>query len=50
MQEIMEKKLLILEVSKRTGENIIETIQKIKSIVYQKTRNIPNFININFSR
>ena len=42
------EKATILEISKRTGENIIDVITKIKSIVYQKSQNIPEFINIDF--
>ena len=39
---------IILEVSKRTGENIIDVINKIKNVVNQNTKDIPNFINIDF--
>ena len=39
---------IILEVSKRTGENIIDVINKIKNVVNQSTKDIPNFINIDF--
>ena len=42
------EKAIILEISKRTGENIIDVITKIKTIVYQKTANVPDFIEINF--
>ena len=42
------EKAIILEVSKRTGENIIDVITKIKATVYQKTKNMPSFINIDF--
>ena len=42
------EKAIILEVSKRTGENIIDVINKIKSVVNERTKNIPEFININF--
>ena len=42
------EKAIILEVSKRTGENIIDVINKIKGIVNERTKNIPEFININF--
>ena len=42
------EKAIILEISKRTGENIIDVITKIKTIVYQKTKNVPDFIEINF--
>ena len=39
---------VILEVSKRTGENIIETINKIKTLVKSQKKNTPDFIDINF--
>ncbi len=42
------EKAIILEVSKRTGENIIDVINQIKSVVNERTKNIPEFININF--
>ena len=42
------EKAIILEVSKRTGENIIDVINKIKGVVNERTKNIPEFININF--
>ena len=42
------EKAIILEVSKRTGENIIDVINKIKGVVNEGTKNIPEFININF--
>ncbi len=42
------EKAIILEVSKRTGENIIDVINKIKTIVNDRTKNVPEFININF--
>ena len=42
------EKAIILEVSKRTGENIIDVINKIKAVVNERTKNIPEFININF--
>ncbi len=42
------EKAIILEVSKRTGENIINVINKIKVVVNERTKNIPEFININF--
>ncbi len=42
------EKAIILEVSKRTGENIIDVIYKIKGVVNERTKNIPEFININF--
>ena len=39
---------VILEVSKRTGENIIETINKIKVLVNSQKKSTPDFIDINF--
>ncbi len=42
------EKAIILEVSKRTGENIIDVINKIKGVVNERAKNIPEFININF--
>ena len=36
MQEIMEKKAIILEVSKRTGENIIDVITKLNQLFIKK--------------
>ena len=38
---------IILEISKRTGENIIDVIEKIKSLVEEK-KYIPDFIKLNF--
>ena len=38
---------IILEISKRTGENIIDVIKKIKGLVDEK-KYIPNFINLDF--
>ena len=37
---------IILEVSKRTGENIIYTINKIKNLINYESENIPEFINL----
>ena len=37
---------VILEVSKRTGENIIETIFKIKKLINEEKKNLPEFIDI----
>ncbi len=37
---------IILEISKRTGENIIETINKIKNGLNNERKNIPEFIEI----
>ncbi len=37
---------IILEISKRTGENIIDTINKIKVLLENEQKNIPNFLNI----
>ncbi|MEE2695401.1 MAG: efflux RND transporter permease subunit [Pseudomonadota bacterium] len=37
---------IILEISKRTGENIIETINKIKKIINYEEKNFPEFLNI----
>jgi|TARA_B100000287_G_scaffold191943_1_gene181089 multidrug efflux pump len=38
---------IILEISKRTGENIIDVIKKIKGLVEEK-KYIPDFINLDF--
>ena len=38
---------IILEISKRTGENIIDVIKKIKNLVEEK-KYIPDFINLDF--
>ena len=38
---------IILEISKRTGENIIDVIEKIKSLVEEK-KYIPDFIKLDF--
>ena len=38
---------IILEISKRTGENIIDVIEKIKKLVLQKNY-IPDFVSIDF--
>ena len=38
---------IILEISKRTGENIIDVIKKIKGLVEEK-KYIPEFINLDF--
>jgi multidrug efflux pump len=38
---------IILEISKRTGENIIDVIEKIKKLVLQKNY-IPDFVRIDF--
>ncbi len=37
---------IILEISKRTGENIIFTISKIKNLLLDEKTNIPEFLNI----
>ncbi|MFL2661552.1 MAG: efflux RND transporter permease subunit [Alphaproteobacteria bacterium] len=37
---------IILEISKRTGENIIDTINKIKQSLINEKENIPEFLNI----
>ena len=37
---------IILEISKRTGENIIETINKIKSLLNSESISLPDFLNI----
>ena len=39
---------IILEISKRTGENIIYVIEKIKKLVLQNNY-IPNFVRLDFS-
>ena len=39
---------VILEVSKRTGENIIETIFKIKKLINEEKKFLPEFIDIDF--
>jgi len=41
-------KAIILEVSKRSGENIIDTIDKIKKEVSILENNLPDFVNIDF--
>ena len=42
------EKAIILEVSKRSGENIIYTIDKIKKTVNQIKRGLPEFVFIDF--
>ncbi|PDH54956.1 MAG: MFS transporter [alpha proteobacterium MED-G10] len=42
------EKAIILEVSKRTGENIIDVINEIKRVVNEKANILPNFIQIDF--
>ncbi len=37
---------IILEISKRTGENIIETINKIKSLLNSESASLPDFLNV----
>ena len=37
---------IVLEISKRTGENIIETINKIKKLLINEKQLIPKFFNI----
>ena len=37
---------IVLEISKRTGENIIETINKIKELLVLEKKQIPEFFNI----
>ena len=39
---------IILEVSKRTGENIINTISKIKLLINETSKSLPNNLNIDF--
>ena len=41
------ERAIILEISKRTGENIIDVINKIKTLV-SESKNIPKHINIEF--
>lgn len=42
------KNAVILEVSKRTGENIIETINKIKDLIEFEKVNIPDYLEVSF--
>ena len=37
---------IILEISKRTGENIIETINKIKDLIKNEKEVLPKALNI----
>lgn len=39
-----------LEVVKRTGENIIETIEGVRKVVAQEQQNWPNQVQVNFSQ
>ena len=41
---------VVLEVSKRSGENIIDTIDAVKKVVNQKKENLNKDINIGYSR
>ncbi len=41
---------LVLEVSKRTGENIIETIEKVRAIVAEESADWPAEVEIGFSQ
>lgn len=41
---------IALEISKRTGENLIDTIEKVKSIVSQHQKEWPDSIKVSYSR
>ena len=41
---------LAIEVSKRTGENIIETIEKVRSVVARTSADWPQTVTVSFSR
>lgn len=44
------QKALALEVVKRTGENVIDTIDAIKAVVAEESRNWPPNVTVNFSQ
>ena len=44
------KKAVTIEVSKRVGENIIDTIKKIKEVSEQVTKDFPPSVDISFSQ
>ena len=44
------KNSVTIEVSKRVGENIIDTIKKIKEVSVQVTKDFPPSVNISFSQ
>jgi len=41
---------LVLEVSKRTGENIIETIEKVRGVVEEASANWPEGVQVGYSQ
>ena len=44
------KNAVTIEVSKRVGENIIDTIRKIKDVSSEVTKNFPKSVNVSFSQ
>ncbi len=44
------KPAIALEVSKRTGENIIETIERVRAVVLAESANWPEGIEVSYSR
>ena len=44
------KNAVTIEVSKRVGENIIDTIKKIKDVSSKVTKNFPESVNLSFSQ
>ena len=44
------KNAVTIEVSKRVGENIIDTISKIKDVSSEVTKNFPKSVNVSFSQ
>ncbi len=47
---VNNKPVLVLEVSKRTGENIIDTVAKVKYVVEQVSKTWPAGINVLFAQ
>ena len=44
MQELEVKPAVTIEVSKRAGENLIDTVNKVKKVVNKEQRNFPKSI------
>jgi multidrug efflux pump len=41
---------IVLEVSKRSGENLIETVEKVKQVVGEVQKNWPSHIQVNYAQ
>ena len=50
MARVDGQRAVSLDISKRTGENIIETIENVRQVVEKERENWPDAVNVNFSQ